>query len=117
MRELGIAAALFLLLAGSGYVLQNASWSLLLYGGFAALVLGFVFGLPCAILYHWRLYTSLKPRGALDRHWLWNPTGHHDRLTPHERDVVMPWFYAGAVGWGACVLGCLMMGAAVLGLR
>ena len=57
------------------------------------------------------------PRGALDKRWLWNPTGHHARLTEPERRRVMPWFYAGAVGWSVSIVGCVLAGLAVVSGR
>lgn len=117
MKETGLALAIFVLLAGLSWALREASWLLLLYGGIFLVLGGLVFSTPCAIVYHWHLYRALKPRGALDARWLWNPTGQHEKLTDEERRRVMPWFYAGAAGWGASVLGCIFAGVAAFGLR
>ena len=117
MREAAIALSIFLGLAFVAWVLEAASWLLLLYGGLFLILGGLAFGIPCAVAYHWYLYAALQPRGALDKRWLWNPTTQHGKLLPAERPRVMAWFYAGAAGWGASVLGCVFAGAAALMMR
>jgi hypothetical protein len=117
VREIAIALGLFVVLVVSSLVLRAASWSLLLYGGGFLVVGGMVFSIPCALRYHWLLYTSLKPRGDLDKRWIWNPTSHHPRLLPDERHRVLPWFYAGAAGWGASVAGCALLALAAFAGR
>lgn len=117
MREAALAISILLALCGVAWTLQAASWLLLLYVGVGLVLVGLAFSTPCAVMYHLRLYQALHPRGALDRRWLWNPTGQHGRLTGEERRRVMPWFYAGAVGWVVAVAGCLFAGASVLALR
>lgn len=119
MREVALAGALFVLLAAAAFVLRAASaeWGLLFYAGGFLVVAGLLFSLPCAVRYHLLLRGALAPRGALDRGWIWNPTGHHARLTDAERARVLPWFYAGAAGWGASVLGCLCIGLGALAVR
>ena len=117
MRETSLALAIFVGLAAIAWALELASWPMLLYGGGALILGGLAFSTPCAIVYHWRLYAALHPRGALDRRWLWNPTGQHGKLTEAERRRVMPWFYAGAAGWGASVVGCVFAGVAVFAMR
>ena len=117
MREIALACGLFLLLAATAVVIRLADWGLLFYAGAFLLVAGLGLSVPCALRYHLLLRDALRPRGALDRHWIWNPTGHHPRLTPGERARVLPWFYAGAAGWGASVLGCLLIGLATLAFR
>ena len=44
-------------------------------------------------------------------------TAQHKLLTDVERARVMPWFYAGAGGWGVSVIGCVLLTIAVLMLR
>jgi hypothetical protein len=116
VREVFVAAALFGLLVLAALATHAAQFGGLLYyaGGFLVAG-GLVFSVPCALVYHLRLYRSLAPRKALDERWIWNPTGHHARLTREERPLVLPWFYAGAAGWGATVLGCVLIGLATLG--
>ncbi len=114
MRELAVAAFLFLLLSATALAIRFASWTTLLVSGGLLIGGGLLFSLPCAVRYHVLLYRALRPRGALDRRWLFNPTGHHERLTEVERRGVMPWFYAGAAGWGVTMVGCVLAGIAAV---
>lgn len=91
-------------------MVQRANVSELLWVGGGLIVGGLVFSLPCAVRYHLLLYRTLSSRNALDRWWLLNPTGHHERLTSDERARVLPWFYAGAAGWVLSLVGCLLLG-------
>ena len=116
MRETVLALGLFALLAGGSWAFRMASPLDLVWTGAFLVGGGLLFSLPCAVRYHLLLHRALAPRRALDTRWLWHPTGHHARLTEEERARVMPWFYAGAAGWGASMLGCLLLGAAALAL-
>lgn len=110
MREALLALAIFAGLSGAGLVVRLAAWTHLVRGGLVLLAVGLLVSVPCAVRYHLALYRALAPRQALDRRWIWNPTGHHDRLTERERDAVLPWFWGGAAGWSASVLGCILTG-------
>lgn len=114
MREILIAGLLFALLAGGAVVVREANLFDLAWAGGFLILAGLAFSTPCAVRYHLLLHRSLKARGALDRNWLLNPTRHHERLTNSERAQVLPWFYAGAAGWGAAMLGCVVLGTAVV---
>lgn len=106
MRETVIALVLFVLLSGGAVVVHSASFYDLLWVGLWLVGGGLIFSVPCALRYHLLLYRALSARDALDRRWLLSPTAHHPRLTASERQRVMPWFYAGAAGWGVSLLGC-----------
>ena len=109
MFEVAIAlsiAALLLALA-----LAPPGW--LLGTGLLMAGLGLLVGIPAAVLYHWHLHAVLKPRGQLPRHWIWNPTSLHDRLTADDRLRINPSLYTGAGGFVACVAGLIL---AVTGL-
>lgn len=112
MRELSLAMGIFALLAGGAFVLQTTRWETLGWAGAALVVLGLVCSVPCALWYHVLLWRHLAPRGRLERGWIWNPVRQHAHLTPAERDRVLPWFYAGAAGWGATMFGCALIGLA-----
>lgn len=99
-------AALLLALA-----LSPPGW--LVAGGLGMASLGLLVGIPAAVLYHWHLHAVLKPRGQLPRHWIWNPTSLHDRLTTDDRRRINPSLYTGASGFVACVAGLIL---AVTGL-
>jgi len=117
VREILIAAGIFALLAGVALALQLADPLSMLYLGAILVVGGLAFSTPFAIVYHWKLYRVLGPRGELDKRWLLNPTGQHKHLRDSDRPRVMPWFYAGAFGWGVCVIGCAVLGIAAFMLR
>jgi hypothetical protein len=110
VKEILIAFGVFASLAGLGWALHFATMMQLVIPGILLIAGGLIFSLPCAIWYHWLLYRTLSPRGALDSRWIWNPTAHHERLSTEERTAVMPWFYAGAAGWVLSVLGCVLLG-------
>jgi hypothetical protein len=112
MREILIAFGMCVLLAGGAVLARSASALQLIYAGSILIAGGMVFSLPCAIWYHYKLYTTLHPRGDLAPRWIWNPTGQHVRLRAEERPRVLPWFYAGAAGWTICMLGCVLLGLA-----
>jgi hypothetical protein len=110
MREVLIALLIFGVLAGGGLAVRTAIALHLnilqfLYPGGILIVGGLVFSIPFAFWYHWKLYTTLGPRGDLSPRWIWSPTAQHVRLRPEERRRVLPWFYAGAAGWTICMLG------------
>lgn len=117
MRELLLAFLIFVGLAGLAWAVQSAGTTTMVYGGVILILFGLLFSTPCAVWYHVLLYRSLKPRGALDRKWLWNPTAQHRHLSADEKRRVMPWFYAGASGWGISVVGCVMLGISALMMR
>lgn len=117
MREIFIVLLILLGLAGLAWAMQVATAAGLLYAGVVLVLAGLLFSTPCAVVYHLQLYRSLKPRGVLDKRWIWNPTGQHKLLLESERVRVMPWFYAGAAGWGASVVGCVLLGIAAFMMR
>lgn len=112
MRELLLVLAIFLLLAGGATALQTVRWETFAWLGTGLVLAGLGFSLPCALRYHWLLWKHLSARGVLAPRWIWNPTAQHRLLLPAERGRVLPWFYAGAAGWGVTVLGCAIIGVA-----
>lgn len=117
MREAVLALGLFALLTVTAWTIQTTTAMTLMSAGAALVVGGLLFSVPCAVRYHWSLYRTLAARGALPRHWIWQPTALHDRLHPAERARVLPWFYAGAAGWAAMMVGCALVGLAAWWLR
>ena len=61
-------------------------------------------------LYHIALVRSLRP--APPKWWL-RPVSFHGRLDAAGRRRVMPWFYAGAVGFVITVFGLVLVGISV----
>ena len=60
-----------------------------------------------------RLHQVLRRRGALPARWWLRPANLHPRLRSEERPEVLPWFYAGGVGFAVTVTGCLTVIAGV----
>jgi len=112
MRELAIVAAITTLMCVLSGVWLT-SWETLYYNGIWVTAAGFVMGVPGGLLYHIRIYRSLKPRGELPRGWYWRPLRFNARLRREERPGVMAWCYIGAFGFAIICFGLLMMGAGV----
>jgi len=109
MVELFVALAVVLILLGValGSALVGIGW---LFGlGTAAALIGLVSGAAVGVVYHAALYRTLGRRGRLPEGWYWRPTSFHRELEPEERRLVMPWFYAGALGVGVALGGCVLL--------
>ncbi len=113
MQEALLALGIFVALAGVAAAFKFAAWEPLAVIGGWMIAGGLAFSLPVALLYHWRLYRALAPRGELPRRWYWSPTAYHDKLRPEERARVLGGFYLGAAGWGVTVIGCGLVALAV----
>lgn len=114
MAEVFIAAGVFLMLL---FVARGAAlvhWSLLMSAGAGAAVLGLALGVVAGIGYHVALYRALAPLGKLRAGWLWRPTNYNALLTPAQKRVVMPWFYAGVTTMFTALSGCVLILAGIL---
>ena len=80
----------------------------LIWGGTGLAALGFAFGIPTAIVYHWRLYRSLVRCERLPRRWWLQPTALHDRIPRDERAGVLVWGALGGTGFLVIVLGIVL---------
>lgn len=86
----------------------NAGAESMIWGGIALAALGFTYGIPTALVYHWLLYRSLvRARRLPDRWWL-SPTSHHDLVPREERLTVLVWGALGGTGFVVIVLGILV---------
>jgi hypothetical protein len=115
MIEIGVAFGILGALVGAAALLARAAWETLFVVGLGLMGLGMVVGVPAGWLYHVRLYQALAARDALSRWWWLHPTALHRALGAPDRPRVMRWFYIGALGFCAAVLGCFL--AAVGALR
>jgi hypothetical protein len=106
MVETLIVVVLLALLAGAGWAALLLPWQIIVVTGAICAAIGLLFGVPTGVYYHVRLHAELAPRGVLPARWWWSPVRYHRHLRGDERDRVMPWFYAGAIGFGLIVLGC-----------
>ena len=105
--EIGIAFSVAVLLLGA-QVVRTAWGTLPNVGnlwGWALIVAGVGFSTPTAIMYHVRLAQTLRPRGMLDKNWIWHPTRLHELLTAPEKKRVLFWFRIGALGWSVAIVG------------
>lgn len=112
MREIAIAVGLLGGMVGVSLLIHAASWDFLVHAGVVTFAAGMVFGLPCAVAYHVLLYRALEPTGELSPRWIWAPMREHPKLGDEQRGRVLPWFYAGALGWLVVVVGCGLLALA-----
>jgi ABC-type antimicrobial peptide transport system permease subunit len=112
--EILIAAGIVLVLLALAFVSTLAPMLGLIVAGAGLVLVGTVIGIPGGIVYHLVLARTLAARAALPkRWWLW-PTTLHAQLLAQERRTVMPWFYAGAIGFTLIVVGAIAVAAGAL---
>jgi len=80
----------------------------LIWGGIALATLGFAYGIPAAIVYHWRLHRSLVRCGRLPARWWLHPTTLHDLIPRGEQTGVLFWGALGGSGFVVIVIGILL---------
>ena len=107
MLESLISLGLVLLFCVIGWAF-NASADSLLRGGIGLALVGFVYGIPAAIVYHWRLYRSLVQCGRLPARWWLQPTAHHDLVPSDHRRGVLVWAALGGSGFLVIVVGIIL---------
>lgn len=95
---------LFCALALAAY----ASVETLLMGGLGLAALGFAYGIPTALIYHWLLHQSLSRVGKLPARWWLSPTSHHGLIPAEDRRRVLLWAAVGGSGFVVIVLGILL---------
>jgi hypothetical protein len=66
---------------------------------------GLLFGVSTGLWYHVVLARVLLRARAFTPRWWLRPASLHERLDEAGRRCVMPWFYAGAVGFVVTVVG------------
>ncbi|HPG28200.1 MAG: hypothetical protein H6748_08945 [Spirochaetaceae bacterium] len=86
----------------------NADAEVLIFAGLALAAIGFAYGIPTAIVYHWRLHRALDRAGRLPPRWWLQPTAHHHLLPRDERAGVLLWALIGGSGFGVIVLGIVL---------
>ncbi len=100
----GALVGLFILI---GWAIQAPAESLIL-AGLGCAAVGFGYGIPTAIVYHWRLYRSLLACGRLPTRWWLQPTALHDRIPAEDRLGVLLWAGIGGSGFVVVVVGILL---------
>ncbi|PYM12955.1 MAG: hypothetical protein DMD81_22550 [Candidatus Rokuibacteriota bacterium] len=111
MIELLVVLAL---LAGT-FVVFVLPWPTLLIAGSVTTAVGLVFGVATGLWYHIALAQVLSAKRALTPRWWLRPSSLHDRMDTADQRRVMPWFYAGAVGFVVTVAGLALLTMAVVG--
>ena len=86
----------------------KASAEALLVGGLGLAALGFAYGIPTALVYHWLLHRSLVRHDRLPPRWWLSPTSHHDLVPPSDRPRILLWAGIGGSGFVVVVLGILV---------
>ena len=81
----------------------------LIRGGIGLAALGFAYGIPAAIVYHWRLYRSLSRCGRLPDRWWLQPTALHDLVPAADRRGVFVWGAIGGSGFVVIVIGIVLL--------
>jgi len=99
-----IVLGLIALLSLMGWA-AHAGAEPLIRSGIGLATLGFLVGIPTAIVYHWRLYRALDRCDRLPTRWWLSPTSHHDRIPPADRRQVLAWGAAGGSGFVAILIG------------
>ncbi len=107
MFESLISLGLVLLFCIIGFAL-GASPDSLIWGGIGLASLGFAYGIPAAIVYHWRLRQSLLRCGRLRVRWWLQPTALHDLIPREEQTGVLVWGALGGSGFLLIVLGIIL---------
>jgi hypothetical protein len=114
MIELGMVAALLGGLVGAAALLSRMPWDWLLVGGAILVVVGMLVSVPAGVWYHVRLYRALKAVNQVAPRWWLYPTKQHPLLGAAELRFVTRPFFAGAIGFGLAILGCVFVGYGAL---
>jgi hypothetical protein len=88
----------------------------LLWLGAVIGTIGAVLGIPAGVVYHARLWRSLRAENqGTEGFWL-RPHALHDKLSEQQLRPVQAWFAAGVVGFVMTLLGGLCVGIAIVRL-
>jgi hypothetical protein len=84
-------------------------WSSLFLAGVVTTAAGLVFGVATGFWYHVALRRALSAASELTPRWWLRPVPLHARLDPTALHPVLPWFYAGALGFVVTVAGIVLI--------
>ena len=101
MVELLIVLALVV----SAFLATIVPWPSLFMAGVLTTAAGLLFGVATGLWYHVALARVLFAARALTPRWWLRPASLHGRLDGAGQRRVMPWFYAGAVGFFVTIVG------------
>jgi hypothetical protein len=80
----------------------------ILFAGLGVAAIGFGYGIPTAIVYHYRLYRSLLACDRLPPRWWLQPTALHDQIPIQDRAGVFVWGAIGGSGFVLVVVGIVL---------
>lgn len=86
----------------------NAGFESMIWGGIGLAGIGFAYGIPTAIVYHWMLYRSLVRADRLPERWWLSPTSHHGLIPRNDLGVVYFWGAVGGTGFLVIVIGIIV---------
>lgn len=89
-------------------------WSSLLLAGVWATGVGLVFGVATGFWYHVALGRAVGRTQPLPRRWWLRPVPLNDRLDAADRRRVLPWFYAGGIGFVVTMAGLALIALSVV---
>lgn len=107
MLEIAISVGFVVLFSVVAWA-ANAGAESMIWGGMAIATFGFAYGIPTAVVYHWRLYQSLRRADRLPARWWLSPTSHHALIPRDERRGVLVWGGIGGSGFLVIVLGIIV---------
>src|SRR5690348_10658318 len=104
MQELLWVAAL-LLLVGAWAAVGLVPGDALVLAGRSVMLGSAALGIPLELVYFALLGWALHTNGATPEGWYWRSFAHHHLLSPRQRLIVLPPFYAGALAFLGIGLG------------
>jgi len=114
MPELVAVLGLVMLIVGASSV-EIMPWPTLVESGNQAMLHCTALGIPLEVFYFSALGLALTLSGQRPTGWFWRPFNHHDLLSEHQKLLVLPFYYAGALSFGGIVLSILTVVLGMLG--
>jgi len=114
VRETAFVLSFFALAAGislgvayvAEYDALHAGWVFMIQLGLASVV--------CEVLYFQALFVSLRANGEVPERWYERSFDHHHLLSLRQKVLVLPFFWAGALGLSVALLVSLVLAFAGL---
>ncbi len=110
MVEVGVAAALLLIVIGVGVLGPQG----LLVAGVATTAGGLFASLVVGLVYHLRLREQLRRLALLEPGWWWAPSRLHGQLDDAGRAAVFPFYRAGVASVAIALGGLFLVGIAAV---
>ena len=114
MQETALVVVVVAILVLLGSAATWLTMEVLFGVGLLCVGLGCAVGFPAGFYYHVVLFRLMRTHGEVPSGWYWNPTRYHPLLSADELASVRPWFVLGAAGFMVIILGCLLIGLAIM---